>query len=398
MASLSLFGDRLLVSLNREVLLVDFADGLSTRSLLTLPPPPAIVKNVDDALKASEADEQDDPPANETHHSDRILDTAFSRDTQLLAIATGGEKALYLYRLDGTDGPELLSRRDLNRTSKTIRFGSNGLLFVADKTGDCFTYECLADSVNAPPKWILAHFSMVLDILPSSSFEFILTCDRDEKIRCTKFPESNLIESYCLGHTEYVAAIDLLPTHSDDLLVSISGDKTMRIWKYIEGTQLASYPLPAAALKMAIHQFGQVNHVAVTLVEHEETFVVYEIRAADDDDGRLVCNRLSGHVLPDVKEISSILFDGSGLLVVAAVTTADTLQIYTLLWSPEANAYVLQNGQTLNAGIERASTSLAVSFDADEIGLLFKKKFDNIIDYHERKKRRIDEKTKTKGI
>lgn len=404
MASLSLYKNQLLLAVNREVLLVNSSSGGSapTRLFLTLPAPELPTKKGNGALQANEdatvepdgeEEQQVDPHSND---SNRILHTAVSNDEHLLAIATAGEKALYLYRLDDGAQPKLLSRRDLSRTSNAIRFGRKGVLFVADKTGDCFTYECLGEDASAPSKWILAHFSMVLDILPTPLDDFILTCDRDEKIRCTQFPKSNLIESYCLGHTEYVAAIALLPTQSDELLVSVSGDKTLRIWKYITGTQLVSVPLPAAALKMAIRKIGNVSHVAVTLFEHDETLIVYEIRSEADG---FVCNRLSGHSLPDAQDVSSILFDGSGRLIVALVSTKGTVRIDSFSLDANVGAYVREDGvEALNEGVAQVAASLTVPFEAEEIGLLFKKKFDNIIDYHERKKRRIEEKTKTKGI
>lgn len=401
MASLLLYNDQLLLSVNREVLQINLSDGGSSiRSLLTLPPPEqpkkpnGASKAMEDDAVEPEGDEEQEPSTNQ-NDSNRILHSAVSDDENLLAIATAGEKALYLYQLDAKHVPQLLSRRELSRTSNAIRFGQNGVLFVADKTGDCFTYECLGEGVSAPAKWILAHFSMVLDILPTPKDDFILTCDRDEKIRCTQFPRSNLIESYCLGHTEYVAAIALLPAHSDELLVSVSGDKTLSIWRYITGLQLMSYPLPAAALKMAIRQIGTVSHVAVTFFDHIEAIIIYQIRYQSEV---FDCTRLSGHSLPGIQDVSSITFDSRGHLVVALVSTDDKVQIESFSFDTQMNGYVLEDGGALNEAIVREAASMAVPFDSDEVGLLFKKKFDNIIDYHERKKRRIEEKTKTKKI
>lgn len=402
MASLSLYNDQILLSVNREVLLINPSGDESTivSSLLTLPPPEqpkkanGASKTNDEDAAEPEAEEEQDPPSNQ-NESNRILHTAIEPELQLLAIATAGEKALYLYRLDAEKQPALLSRRDLSRTSNAIRFGGKGLLFVADKTGDCFTYECNEEGVLAPSKWILAHFSMVLDIIPTPKDDFILTCDRDEKIRCTQFPKSNIIESYCLGHTEYVAAIALLPTHSDNLLVSVSGDKTLRIWNYLTGTQLASFPLPGAALKMVIRQIDSVSHVAITLFDHNETIVIYELRSESDV---FTCNLLSGHSLPDVQDVSSILFDKNGNLILAVVSSKETIRIERLSLDTKVNKYAVEISGELNEEVERVAASLVVPFDSEEIGLLFKKKFDNILGYHERKKRRIEEKTKTKGI
>ena len=39
---------------------------------------------------------------------------------------------------------------------------------------------------------------------------YIITADRDEKIRVSKFPNSYNIKTFCLGHTEYVNDTSIL--------------------------------------------------------------------------------------------------------------------------------------------------------------------------------------------
>lgn len=46
---------------------------------------------------------------------------------------------------------------------------------------------------------LLKMFSQIL----SPDNKFILTSDRDEKIRVSHFPLSDDIQAFCLGHTEY---------------------------------------------------------------------------------------------------------------------------------------------------------------------------------------------------
>ena len=54
--------------------------------------------------------------------------------------------------------------------------------------------------------------------------KMVITCERDEKIRVSHFPNGYNINNFCLGHTEFVTCIALV---SDDLLLSGSGVKTV---------------------------------------------------------------------------------------------------------------------------------------------------------------------------
>jgi len=65
--------------------------------------------------------------------------------------------------------------------------------------------------------------------------KFVITSERDEKIRVSRFPNAYNIHNFCLGHTEFVTSLSLL---SPNLLLSGSGDATIRLWNFIEGQQL----------------------------------------------------------------------------------------------------------------------------------------------------------------
>lgn len=93
-------------------------------------------------------------------------------------------------------------------------------LVVGDKTGEACLYS-LGDWTGCGAH-LLGHFSMLLDMVKSwrchvtvkstlamfplqvlsPSNSHVITCDRDEKIRISKFPNSYNIECFCLGHTE----------------------------------------------------------------------------------------------------------------------------------------------------------------------------------------------------
>jgi hypothetical protein len=87
--------------------------------------------------------------------------------------------------------------------------------------------------------------------------QFILTADRDEKIRVSHFPETHIIHGYLLGHSSFISSMDATMTsvldfsssihgssnhniHEDNgsqrptrpLCITGSGDGTVRLWDY----------------------------------------------------------------------------------------------------------------------------------------------------------------------
>ncbi|XP_047315960.1 tRNA (guanine-N(7)-)-methyltransferase non-catalytic subunit wdr4-like [Impatiens glandulifera] len=95
---------------------------------------------------------------------------------------------------------------------------------------------------------ILSHYCSIITRLEfSPDGRFIISADRDFKIRVTLFPKfpsdgANEIQSFCLGHTQYVSCLSFICTsqHPDGFLVSGSGDSTVRVWDIITGSLLAT--------------------------------------------------------------------------------------------------------------------------------------------------------------
>ncbi|KAI3356611.1 hypothetical protein L3Q82_017815, partial [Scortum barcoo] len=72
--------------------------------------------------------------------------------------------------------------------------------------------------------------------------KYIITGDRDEKIRVSHLRSPYNIQSFCLGHHQFVSALLVLSCHSNWLL-SGSGDGTMKLWEYESGRKLQSWDL-----------------------------------------------------------------------------------------------------------------------------------------------------------
>ena len=87
---------------------------------------------------------------------------------------------------------------------------------------------------------ILGHLSMLLDIVISHCGKYVITCDRDEKIRVSHFPHAYNIQTFCLGHTDFVTCLQILP-HDPTILLSSSGDGTIRAWRFLGGLEVKAF-------------------------------------------------------------------------------------------------------------------------------------------------------------
>lgn len=96
---------------------------------------------------------------------------------------------------------------------------------------------------------LLGHLSLVTDVELSPLNDFIISADRDEKVRVSHFPHTFIIQSYCLGHSQYVNTIHTPRFSSGDnpLLVSGGGDSLVNLWAIKEGRLLSSVDVKKAA-------------------------------------------------------------------------------------------------------------------------------------------------------
>jgi WD40 repeat protein len=103
---------------------------------------------------------------------------------------------------------------------------TNEFLLIADKSGDVYKTDLSIDTnlVLTFDDCIMGHLSMLLDIAfirTNENQEFILTADRDEKIRLSHYPNAYNIQGFCLGHTEFVSHVKLIDQNH---ILSASGD------------------------------------------------------------------------------------------------------------------------------------------------------------------------------
>lgn len=123
-----------------------------------------------DQEKNENNDENIDAESNEQGNAAEFGDInrlAISPCNKLIAVTTIDDKFLFLYQFHG-GVLSLLQSYQLVRATSALRFTPDSKhLLIADKTGDCYSYDCQKDLPNGEAKWILGHLSIVLDILLS---------------------------------------------------------------------------------------------------------------------------------------------------------------------------------------------------------------------------------------
>lgn len=155
---------------------------------------------------------------------------AFSEDGKLFAYNPNKGKLLSIWN---TANWSLFENKTLAKHATNIVFTpKTDVVIVGDKKGDVYAFEEL-------PVRILGHSSMVLDICFSKDEKYIVTCDSDEKVRVSHYPNGKNILYYMMGHEAYVSGICML----NNFILSGSGDCTLRLWDFNNGNLLDKFIL-----------------------------------------------------------------------------------------------------------------------------------------------------------
>lgn len=134
-----------------------------------------------------------------------------------------------------------------------------------------FTYQLLLGHVSMLTCVAVAQYCQrdVTGTLTGENREYILTADRDEHIRVSRsVPQAHIIETFCLGHKEFVSAFCLLENanerarcdsaikNGDDLeekpwLLSAGGDPDVYLWDWLGGKLISKTSLFPAVRQIA---------------------------------------------------------------------------------------------------------------------------------------------------
>lgn len=184
----------------------------------------------------------------DTNH--QILASAMSEDGVLFAVATTSKQCLVYNVADQWSQVRLPVQLPKAPTAALIDF-RNKYVILSDRAGNVRRYDInegsWANSRNnnetdevdegCEGELLLGHVSMVLDIAFGENGRFLISADRDEKIRISRYPQCYVIHRFCLGHLSYVNSIHT----KDRFLFSSGGDGTLRVWDVSDGNQIAQY-------------------------------------------------------------------------------------------------------------------------------------------------------------
>ncbi|KAL6101076.1 wdr4 [Pungitius sinensis] len=342
-------------------------------------------------------DDNSDAGASEEVGKDKVLAFAVSSSGNLMAL-TDDSKRLVLFRCEPSW--QCISIRWVVRRCTSLMFNkAEDELLATDKSGDVYSF-----SVETPQKGgelKMGHLSMLLAVSMSPDDKYIITADRDEKIRVSPLASPHNIQSFCLGHQQFVSAL-LVPSGHPHWLLSGSGDGTMKLWEYESGRKLQSWDLKEmddTAGSEAQHKCTVCRitsspdnrHVAVQC-ERVSTLQFFTLHH-DGKEKLVLQSRMS---LPHCP--LDIAFDPEGRLWVLMDSIDAPLQIYTHgrdFWECDAESPELN--RVTEAFKPHWETLEASSKTDSRFEHLHKVSFDNVTAYLQKKQQRLEEQQLKRG-
>lgn len=318
-----------------------------------------------------------------------ISSACYSKSGDLFAISAG--KQVLVYKKDLT----IIKTFILQRTASKIRFTHQNDILIADKTGDA--YLCKFSDAKNEACLLLGHLSMLLDISLTDNNKFIITCDRDEKIRVSCYPNCYNIMSYCLGHKEFVTNIEIV----GEYLISASGDGTIKFWEFMNGEQIhtintndfiddkdlidnfckemdeekcevTSLPI----VDMQTHKADAYCYIAVSLHNYKN-IQIYTVQIVEKN---IDCTFYRNIILNNVP----LCFSFTNNLYI--LTEENLIMFYF------NDGRFLENKSEHLIQFYNKNKDLLCQSDNAFISVLYKRKFDNVQEYLNRKKQRLEAK------
>ncbi|XP_062085607.1 uncharacterized protein LOC133791703 [Humulus lupulus] len=177
-------------------------------------------------------------------HKDSIRAIRYGANGKLL-VSAGDDKVVKVW---STESWRCITTVCSEKRVSAVAISNDGLyVCFADKFGVVWIVELDGPDgenvVNKKAAPMLSHYCSIITSLEfSPDGKYVVSADRDFKIRVTVLPKKPLdgaheIQSFCLGHTEFVSCLAFVCTqeYPQGFIVSGSGDSTVRLWDISSG-------------------------------------------------------------------------------------------------------------------------------------------------------------------
>ncbi|XP_057198147.1 tRNA (guanine-N(7)-)-methyltransferase non-catalytic subunit wdr4-like [Triplophysa rosa] len=257
---------------------------------------------------------------------------------------------------------------------------------------------------NAHRNTLLTMDRMIRLAVLSPDDKYIITADRDEKIRVSFRLQPYNIQAFCLGHREFVSAL-LVPAGHPDWLLSGSGDGTVKVWHYETGRRLHSIDLK------------QLVILDNSNVDTEKRFAVSRIISSPD--GRHIavqCERFTSVQLFLVDAGTEVCLKPAEKLVLPHapwdMTFDSQCHLWVILENEDVNVLLYQYSEehwelcdTETPELSRVTEALKAQWNVfkGSVGLesqfkhLYKVNFDNMASYLQKKQERLEKESKKRA-
>lgn len=168
---------------------------------------------------------------------------AYSKSTQRIALFSD-DKGLQVY--EGTEYKKILSTKTLKRVMCASFSDDGSSIFAGDRAGDVYKFSTFDEKIQ--PLLLLGSVSILTDLVFSEDRKFMITADRDEKIRINRYPQTYEIVHFCLGHTEFISKILIIP--NSPYFLSGGGDTSLFLWNFVTGELVQKISLLETGIKL----------------------------------------------------------------------------------------------------------------------------------------------------
>lgn len=204
------------------------------------------------------------------------------------------------------------------------------------------------------------------------------------------YPNSYNIAAYCLGHTEFVSSLHLI--ECSDILVSSSGDGSVRFWNYPEGKQVNIIDTRHLVSENLVDKFAKQMDVEKVEIR---ALPIIDLQIHERDSKVTLALSLLNVSQLFLYHIDTKSLDCTLVKSLEVESGLFKFCLCTKLYVLAKEFKVFENEDVVNhPGLEAKLLEFKESFfvDRNDVSLWYKRRFDNVQEYMERKRVRLEAK------